>query len=583
MKGKTTMITLLWRSVSLATLTLSATILPVPVLGREPLNIEVATPILPQQLALTPTDVNTIASEITVRIDGPRGGSGVIIEKQGNTYYILTNWHVVNRVGDYEVITPDGERHSVYYSLIRELPGLDLAILPFTTSQSYQVATVANSDTIPDNSTVYVAGWPRSNSTLGNRLFLSTKGTITHRQEPRKGYTLVYTNLVRSGMSGGPVLNEEGNVIAINGIVQFGLNRDTIVAAGIEINRFLDWRKTATLPNVPERLERKPTVTNPQPQNHLPPAINPATNVGSSDSNFTLATSLTERSGEILALDLLSSEIFSSNSNGTVSVWSLETGEQKNTWKAHQGSVNALAVSSIGQVLATASDDGTVKLWSLSSSSESQSFPLLQTLKGHSNAVLSVEFSPDNRILASGSWDNTVKIWDTQTGELLRTLSGHSQLVSTLAISPNSEILASGSKDSSIKIWNLQTGELIRTLSGHSLPVLSVDISPNGQILASGSADGTIVLWNLQTGEPIRRLNGHTDGVWSVVISPDGQTLVSGSWDKTVKLWDVATGELKGNLTGHSGYVNAVEMSQDGKIIVSGGWDSQVKIWRWNQ
>ena len=77
-------------------------------------------------LALTADKVKTVAKEITVRIQGPKGGSGVILEKQGSTYYILTNWHVVDKTGDYQVVTPDGQAHSVYYSLVRRVPGLSL-------------------------------------------------------------------------------------------------------------------------------------------------------------------------------------------------------------------------------------------------------------------------------------------------------------------------------------------------------------------------------------------------------------------------------------------------------------------------
>ncbi|MEB3279321.1 MAG: trypsin-like peptidase domain-containing protein [Lyngbya sp.] len=555
-------------------------VLSFPVWSQEPQEGFSNRPHPPQQLALTPTDINKIASEITVRIEGPKGGSGVIIEKQQNTYYILTNWHVVSQVGDYEIVTPDGQRHQVYYSLIRQLPGLDLAVVPFQTSQRYPLAKLANTNNINEGNVVYVAGWPRSASTLGHRLFLSTKGTVEYRQEPRQGYTLVYNNLVRSGMSGGPVLNEAGEVIGINGIVQLGVNPDQIVSAGIEINRFVAWRQATTLPTIPERLMAQPPSPPPQTTPNLPPSPPVNTSISNSNQTYALATSLEEKSGEILSVEIVPPYAISGNSNGTISVWNLATGGLRKTWQGHNSSINGIAVSPNGQILATASDDGSIKLWDLTTAINTDTLPLLHSLTEHSNAVLSVEFTPDGRKLASGSWDNMIMIWDIQTGELLNTLVGHQQLVSTIAISPDGKILASGSKDNTIKIWNLETGELIHSLKGHSLPVLSLAISPDGKILASGSADGTIALWELQTAQPIRRMSGHSDGVWSVVISPDNRTLVSGSWDRTVKLWDVETGQLKGNLTGHSSYVNTVDISPDGQTIVSGGWDGQVKIWK---
>ncbi len=567
------------QSLSLTGLTFTL-VLSFPVWSQEADHRFSDLPHLPQQLALTPTDINKIASDITVRIEGPKGGSGVIIEKQENTYYILTNWHVVSQVGDYEIVTPDGQRHSVYYSLIRQIPGLDLAVVPFKTRSRYPLAKLTNSDSVDEGSVVYVAGWPRSASTLGHRLFLSTKGTVEYRQKPRQGYTLVYNNLVRSGMSGGPVLNEVGDVIGINGIVQLGVNPDQIVSAGIEINQFLAWRQATTLPIVPERLAAQSSSYPPQMTSNLPPATPANRSIVTGNQTYALATSLEESSGEILSIEIVPPYAITGNSNGSISVWNLATGGLRKTWKGHDSSINAIAVSPNGQILATASDDGSIKLWDLTTAINTDTLPLLHTLKEHSNAVLSVEFSPDGRKLASGSWDNMIMIWDTQTGELLNTLIGHSQMVSAIAISPDGTILASGSKDNTIKIWNLETGELIHTLTGHTLPILSLAISPDGKVLASGSADSTIALWDLQTAQPIRRMSGHTDGVWSVVISADNRTLVSGSWDRTVKLWDLQTGELKGNLTGHSSYVNTVDISPDGQTIVSGGWDGQVKIWQ---
>lgn len=530
-------------------------------------------------IALNPTELNTIASEITVRIDGPRGGSGVIVEKKGNIYYILTNWHVVNRVGEYEIITPDGQRHSVYYSLIRQIDDIDLAIIPFESSQRYPVATLADSSAVEIGSAIHVGGWPRSGSTLRQRLFLSTEGTLTRRQSPRNGYTLVYTNLVRSGMSGGPILNEVGNLIGINGLVQLGVNRNQIVSAGIEINRFLNWRQTATLPTIPTLPTANSEAESTTVTTSLP-APTPAENLTPAAGDFILAKSLRDNSGEIMALQLISDYVVSGNSNGSIGLWSLETGGLRRTFSAHSGGVNALAISRDRNILVTGGEDGTVKLWNFAAGLDSGEFPLLHTLKGHDNAVLSVAITPDSQKVASGSWDSTIKIWDVNTGELLQTLSGHSQMVSALAISPDGRILASGSKDSTVKLWNLETGELIQTLKGHSLAILSIAMSSDGTILATGSADGTIGLWQLNTGQPIRRFQGHTDGVWSVDMSENGQTLVSGSWDKTVKLWNINSGELKSTLTGHPSYVNAVTISADGNTIVSGGWDAQVKIWQ---
>jgi len=56
-------------------------------------------------------DVSTIAEAITVRIDGPKaGGSGVIVKREGNTYTVLSNWHVVDDSGNYVITACSGNK-----------------------------------------------------------------------------------------------------------------------------------------------------------------------------------------------------------------------------------------------------------------------------------------------------------------------------------------------------------------------------------------------------------------------------------------------------------------------------------------
>ena len=514
-------------------------------------------------LALTADKVKTVAKEITVRIQGPKGGSGVILEKQGSTYYILTNWHVVDKAGDYQVVTPDGQAHSVYYSLVRRVPGMDLAVVPFSSTQSYPLAQLANAAATKGNK-AYVAGWPISGGSLRQPIFIATEGQLTGRQTPWNGYTLVYNNLVRAGMSGGPVLDDAGRLVAINGIVRLEDNSDKIVAAGIEINTFLKWRSTISLPVVPQ----SPTAGNPKtPANNAP--RRPASAIA-----FAATNTLKGPSEVVSSLALASAYFTTGNSNGTISVWNFPSGQLKTTLQGHTEAVNALGASADGKLLASGSDDKTVKIWNLETGA------VVRTLSGHSNAVSSVAVSPDGQFVASGSWDKTIKIWNPKTGELLRTLTGHSGLVNAVAISPDNKTLASGSKDGSIRLWNLASGQAIRTIGGKNLAVLSLAFTPDGKSLAAGSSNGTVGLWNAGNGQLIRRLSGHTDGVWSVAFSRDGTTLVTGSWDKSVRLWDVRSGDLRGNLSGHSGYVSAVAISADGKTIVSAGWLGEIKIWK---
>ncbi|WP_414572500.1 hypothetical protein [Nostoc sp. CCY 9925] len=63
----------------------------------------------PQVVALTEPD----AYQVTVRIDGANTGSGVIIDRQENSYTVLTNWHVFKPPGNYTIQTYDRNIYKV--------------------------------------------------------------------------------------------------------------------------------------------------------------------------------------------------------------------------------------------------------------------------------------------------------------------------------------------------------------------------------------------------------------------------------------------------------------------------------------
>ena len=534
-------------------------------------------------LGSTESGINKIAAEITVRIDGQnRSGSGVIVEKQGDTYYILTNWHVVNKVGDYQVRTPDGKIHPVYYTLIKQVPNVDLAVIPFSSSQNYPIAEAGDPTQLVPGTKVFVGGWPRSGSNLQQRIFLSTPGVVKGRQQPVAGYSLLYDNLVRAGMSGGPVLNEEGRLVAINGIVKLQENSDVIVSGGIEINTFWNWRQRVSLPIVSQV---PPTIQTPASPTETTNSVPTDTSIKEDETetplDFTLAKAITDEiSGIVNSIVALNAYIVMGSSNGMISVWDIENGEVIAIWKAHPESVNSVAVTPDEQFVISGSDDKSIKIWKLPKNKNITDIALVRTLTGHTDVIDGVAIAPNGQFFATGSWDGTIKIWNLGSGELLQTLEGHSEIVNAIAISPDGQFLASGSKDNIIKLWNLKRAQVVRTINTNSLSILSVVFSSDSQILASSSSDGIIKIWNLQTGKLIHSLKEHLDGVWSIVITPNDKTLISGSWDKTIKFWELSTGKLKGSLRGHSSYISAVAISPDGQTIVSGGWDRKINIWK---
>jgi serine protease Do len=158
-----------------------------------------------------------LARETTVGIKtGKSSGSGAIVQKQGQTYTVLTSWHVVafDR-GDRTIVTSDGLVHRPLGGTVRRLGNTDLAIVQFRSYTEYKVAPISP-EPVAVGEPVLAAGFP-ADSGFG---VLAVKRGFVSLLLPKslpEGYSLGYTNEVKIGMSGGPIFNGKGFLIGING------------------------------------------------------------------------------------------------------------------------------------------------------------------------------------------------------------------------------------------------------------------------------------------------------------------------------------------------------------------------------
>jgi energy-coupling factor transporter ATP-binding protein EcfA2 len=254
----------------------------------------------------------------------------------------------------------------------------------------------------------------------------------------------------------------------------------------------------------------------------------------------------------------------------------------------HTSSVNSVAFSPDGRILATASADQTARLWDISD--PHQPIPL-STLTGHTSYVNSVAFSPDGRILATASADQTARLWDISDPHQpipLSTLTGHTNTVTGVAFNPDGHTLATTSYDTTARLWDISDPHQPRplgTLTGHTNAVFSVAFSPNGHTLATGSLDRTTRLWDISDPHqpiPLGTLTGHTNTVTGVAFNPDGHTLATASDDWTARLWEVSDPHHPhplGTLTGHTNNVESVAFSPDGRTLATGSYDITARLW----
>ena len=175
------------------------------------------------QANLSKAQIAEIAEKITVLIQTPGGsGSGVLITKEGDSYRVLTAWHVVESIKageEADITTPDGKTHRLDNRSIQRLPQVDMAVVSFRSGANYTLAKLGNDLAVKRGMEVYVAGFPLPGRAITKPILQFTDGTVTASSETllTDGYALTYTNNTLPGMSGGPVLNQRGEVVGIHG------------------------------------------------------------------------------------------------------------------------------------------------------------------------------------------------------------------------------------------------------------------------------------------------------------------------------------------------------------------------------
>ena len=148
----------------------------------------------------------------TVKVILPSSsGSGLVIEKNNNSYTVVTNRHVANRGDKYQIQTVDND---IYQGRLLTMSSKnDLAILQFTSDRIYPVAAI-NLKLLKPNEPLFTAGFPFNSDRLtvtSGKMLLETKKPL------KQGYQLGYSNPIEKGMSGGAVFNSLGEVVGING------------------------------------------------------------------------------------------------------------------------------------------------------------------------------------------------------------------------------------------------------------------------------------------------------------------------------------------------------------------------------
>lgn len=172
------------------------------------------------------------AISIKVLAHGETIGSGVLLHRHQQVYTVITNAHVIQASSaPFQLQTHDGQ---IYATALISTPAgqnRDLSILRFQTQRTYAVAKLAvMSPKIGDR--VWSSGFPLLSAT-------AAEGKVASRQPSQAdwgvhtvnarvtqvlpiaiagGYSIGFDRGIGKGMSGGPMINQAGELVGINGV-----------------------------------------------------------------------------------------------------------------------------------------------------------------------------------------------------------------------------------------------------------------------------------------------------------------------------------------------------------------------------
>jgi WD40 repeat protein/tRNA A-37 threonylcarbamoyl transferase component Bud32 len=319
--------------------------------------------------------------------------------------------------------------------------------------------------------------------------------------------------------------------------------------------------------------------------------------------------------------------VVSTNFDGTVTLWDVESATPRDTLRGHSNSVQQPVFSSDGETLYTASHDGTAIAWDLTGNRKLGrpfTFTHDRTSVGGGFDGHPGEFSPDGRLIAVGLKEQGIALWDarelTPVGAPLLETGGE---VKTLAFSPDGQTLAAVTPGGSLTLWDVGSRSRLHgpLSAGPGFLLVGVSFSPDGATVATASdlgvklwdvasgtslgtiatggahdlafsADGAMIasarlyrggaeVWDVASRTSIVAVDGTPppDNDLSVALSPHGRMLAVGGFGRVVRLWDVRTEELVHELDQGGNGAFTLEFSPDGRTLAVSGFEAVASLW----
>ncbi|CAD8190822.1 unnamed protein product [Paramecium pentaurelia] len=250
-----------------------------------------------------------------------------------------------------------------------------------------------------------------------------------------------------------------------------------------------------------------------------------------------------------------------------VLLWNVQEGTLICRFEGHTEMIWCVLFSPIKMILVSGGDDQTIRIW------DPQFQKQLHVIKTECDSIQSLAFSNDGQVLASGSggFSYIIKIWNLKDYSQIQEFDVHSHTINCL------QFMQNGGADNKIFVLNVEKGKKELEIKIHKGQVNSLKLIKD--ILISGSSDHTIKYYNLEEQKEISVISGHQNTITSIAVTPDCKMLISGSDDISIGVWDMMTQKQLASLQ-TSDQVKCIDICPNGQIFAAGCYDGSIHLYK---